>query len=341
MSKSYHFVKMPLMIVIYLLGLPLSTLGQFSVVSTIPADGATNVDTAITFQITFNAPLDTSARFDYPSGFFLSAAIHPDTLVGEPDSITLSPDLKTVYVHNPHLWPDTRYLLLIANAVSSTGDSLSIPYLVTFTTGSSLPTATVSGTVSYPGTDVTGTAVILFNAPLFAEEEVEADHATIVQTSAGNYTINYVSPGTYWPVAVKDFIITADGGLEPKVGGGLGFYDMDTNGVPDSIVISEGQQMSGIDISLFSLTPVTARHNYPTVADSAQNWASDAVLVQLGTPDISPAGEAMIWMYAFYSPTVAAYRAWVSMGTLVMPMELEEPPEATTALPANWLDSDV
>jgi len=216
-----------------------------------------------------------------------------------------------------------------------------MPYLPTFTTGSSLPSATVAGTVAFLGADVTGTAVLLFNAPLFGEEEAETESATIVQTVTGNYTINYVPPGTYWPVAVKDFYITASGELEPNVGGGVGFYDPDVNGMPDSIVVSAGQQVTGIDILLFSLAPVTARHNYPITADSAQSWATDAMLVQLGTQDISLAGEAMLWMYAFYSPTLAAYRAWVTMGTLVMPMEMDELPEDATALPADWSDSDV
>ena len=45
------------------LGITSPVPAQFSVLSTIPADGATNVDTSITFQINFSAPVDTSARF--------------------------------------------------------------------------------------------------------------------------------------------------------------------------------------------------------------------------------------------------------------------------------------
>jgi len=327
--------------IIFIIGFPHAILSQLSVIATIPADGAINIEPTVTFKITFNAPLDTSVRFDYPQNFFLSLAIQPDTLMGAPDSITLSPDLKTVYVHNLHLWSDTKYLLFIDNAVSATHDSLSLPYLATFTTGASLPTATVSGKVSSSGADATGTAVMLLNAPLFSEQEAEVENATIIPTSAGNYTIKYVSSGTYWPVAVKDYRIDAAGDLEPNVGGSMGFYDPDVNGLPDSIVISEGQQMSGINMAMFSLAPVTARQNYATVEVSARSWASDATLVQLGAQEISPSGKAMGWMYAFYSPTLAAYRTWVAMGALVMPMEMEELPETTTALPTNWLDSDV
>lgn len=326
---------------IFIFGFPLATMGQFAVISTIPADGATNVDTASTFQITFSAPLDTSVRFDYPTEFYLNLVLHPDSLVGKSDSITLSPDLTTVYVHNLHLTSDTRYLFLIANAVSATQDSLSMPYLATFTTGGSLPTAAVSGTVSFPGIDVTGTAVVLFDAPLFTEEEAEAENAAIVQTSLGDYTINYVSPGTYWPVAINDYRIDAAGGLEPNVGGNIGFYDPDADGMPDSIIVSGGQQVSGIDISLFSLASVTARHHYPAVETSAQSWASDAALIMLASWEISPSGEASNWMYAFYSPTLATCQAWLTMGALVIPLAMDEPPEIDIALPPNWLDSDI
>ena len=346
MSKQKQFVRMGFLAtlgLIFLFGFPLAANGQFTVVSTIPTDGATNVDTASTFQITFSAPLDTSVRFDYPPGLYLNLVLHPDSLAGEPDSVTLSPDLRTVYVHNPHLTPDTRYMFLIANAVSATQDSLSMPYLVTFTTGSSLPTATVLGTVSFPGIDVTSTAVVLFNAPLFTEEDVEAENATIVQTSMGDYTINYVPSGIYWPVAVYDYRIDAAGGLQPNVGGGMGLYDPNADGIPDSIIVSEGQQVSGIDISLFSLAlvPVTARHHYPAVETSAQNWASDASLVMLASWEISPSGEASSWMYAYYSPALAAYQAWLTTGALVIPFEMDEPPDSNIALPTNWLDSDI
>ena len=74
--------------------------GQFSVVSTSPSHGSVNVDTSVTLSITFNSAIDTTVRFPFPGDFFMNLFFDPDTLVNEPDSITLSPDLQTVYFHN-------------------------------------------------------------------------------------------------------------------------------------------------------------------------------------------------------------------------------------------------
>ncbi len=313
---------------------------QFTVVSTIPADGATQVDPSGTLEINFSAPLDTSARFDYPGQFYLHLLLYPDSLMGEPDWVAISADLKTVSVHNLHLYPNTKYFLLIVDAVSTGNDSLTTPYLATFTTGNSLPTATISGQVIFPQGDPQGTLVALLTHSPFSEEEGDTESGAIVQSPSGDFAIQYTDPGTYWPVALKDFTITAGGDVEPVDGGAIGFYDPNGDGEPDSIVVSTGEQVSGINIELFTLSSFTARHNYPAVLDSAQNWAADAVLVQLGTNEISATGQALIWMYAFHSPGLQTARGWMTFGEMMMPFDLTEPPRDVTPLPENWLDSD-
>ena len=180
---------------------------------------------------------------------------------------------------------------------------------------------------------------LLTHSP-FSEQDAETGSGAIVQTPSGDFTIKYTEAGTYWPVALKDFTITAGGDVEPAEGGAIGFYDPNEDGEPDSIMVSTGEQVAGIDIELFSLLSVTARHNYPAVLDSAQNWAADAVLVQLGTNEISASGQSLNWMYAFFSPGAQITRGWLSFSEIIMPLEMTEPPMDTTTLPENWLDSD-
>ena len=312
--------------------------GQFTVVSTSPADGATAVDTAATFEITFSAALDTSARFEWPGQFFLGILIHPDTLTGDPDSITVSPDLRTVRVHNIHLWANTRYVFAIVGARSLGGASLDMPAVITITTGSALPTGKVSGTISFPGNDPTATMVALFRN-LFSDENPEA--MAVVPSSAGTYTVNYVPAGTYWPVALKD--VNKSGSFDPDTDiDAVGVYDPNGDGFLDSVVVLEGGSLSGINITLTTLAGLTARQRYPTLQTASQNWSADARLVALGADGISVAGKAGFWMYSFYSPSRAEYASYLASSSFLafFPAQDEDMPD-TTALPEDWIDSDV
>lgn len=313
--------------------------GQFSVVSTSPAHGAAGVDTSATFSITFNSPIDTSAHFPFPEGFFVNLFLYPDTLIGEPDSIALSPDFKTVYVYNPHFYPNTDYFFVISDAVSQAEDSLALPYSLLFTTGSSLPTATVSGTVTYPGNDPTATLVALLDGYPFGEGG-ESVNGTVIATSGGAYSIDYVAPGTYWPVAAKNFFVNSGGSIEPQAGGAIGFYDADGDYTPDSIVVTAGAPVSGIDFSLATIFAQTARNHYPLIESLAQAWAADAMLIWVGSGVIEPDGNSSSWQYGFYSPALMQHRGWLALGNMVVAVSISASPADTQAVPQNWLNSD-
>ena len=315
--------------------------GQFFVQSTSPAQGATSVAPAATIAMTFNSAIDTSARFPFPRDFFINIFLFPDSLIGEPDSITVSPDLHTVYVHNLHLSLNTTYMIIIVNAVSQTGDSLEKPYSVLFSTGNSIPTNTVSGTISYPGNDPAGTMVILFDKIPFGEENSYSLNGAVVPTSAGTYTVSLVEPGTYWPVAAQNLIVNQYGEIDIQPGSTLGFYDINGDGAPDSIEVTGGASISGIDITLFDVYPQTARDPYPNIETLAQSWAFDAQLVQLAGDAIKPDGTVLSWQYAFYSPSLMDYRSWVIIGDLIVMMEVDTAATDTVALPTNWVNSDI
>jgi hypothetical protein len=307
---------------------------QFAVVSTAPTNGATNVDTAATFLITFNAPLDTSARFAWPPDFYLGLWMVPEP--GEPDSITLSPDLRTVRIHNLHLCPDTRYFLAVLGARSATGAALQLPVVVTFTTGSTLPTATVSGTIALPGGDPSGTVVALFS-DLFSGD---AQAMAVVPTSNGACTVQNVPSGRYWPVAHKDVDHSGDFDPNPAVDL-LAVYDPNGDGVVDSLVVGEGANVTGVDMTLSAVTPLTARQRYDAAAALVGEWSADAHLVWVAAADLSPSGTSPLWLYLFFSRQEQKLHGIMASSFFLAPFSWEEEAPDITALPENWVDSDV
>lgn len=316
--------------------------GQFLVVSTSPTHGTTGVDTAATFSITFNSAIDTTARFPYPGDLFISLYFEPDSLVSEPDSFSFSPDLQTVYFHNLHLSDFTVYRFIINDAVSQSGDSLEIPYNFTFTTNSIMPyTASVSGTINYPGGDPEGAVVILFDAnPFETEEDGEVLNWTVVPSTSGIYTIDYVDSSFYWPFVIKDFFIDNSGEIELKHGGALGFLDNNGDNRPDSIYVNVGATFTGQNMTLADIYYQTARDPVPDLLTLAQAWSADAYLIQLGGDNFTANGNSLFWQYAFYSPALMQHKVWFSVGDLTTLVKPDSLGTDTSALPQNWLNSD-
>lgn len=312
---------------------------QFTVVSSLPANGTTGVDTATTLSITFSDPIDTTAHFPFPGEFFLNLFFYPDSLIGSPDSITMSPDLKTVYIHNLHLTGNTQYWFVVINAVNQSGDSLDMPASLVFSTGTSLPTGQVSGTVSYPGNTPAGVMVGLFDSNPFGEAESEPVVGVVVPAPDGNYSIDYVPDGTYWVIGIKNFYTDRWGEIEIKDGTGLGFYDSNNDRIADSIIVAAGSQTSGIDLSLANAFYQKARDSYSTVETMAQSWTADAMFVGAGS-DLNETGEGLFWQYLFYSPSLTESRSWMVAGNFMASSLSGAEPGDTTALPVNWLNSD-
>jgi len=313
--------------------------GQFSLVSSYPTHGSINVDTSATFSITFNAPIDTSTRFPFPEDLFINLFIYPKELIGEPDSITFSPDMQTVYFHNLHLADNVQYLFVLVDAVSESGDSLDQPYTMVFSTATGLHTASVSGTITYPGNDPSGTWVVLLEEYPFSEDSTGIVNGIVVPPSINFYNIDYVWPGYYWPVAIKNFHIDEDGNPIFEHGSAVGLYDPDGDHIIDSIEVTTGAQITNIDLSLHTVIYQTARDPFPAVQTAALGWASDAFFAGL-IAEVEPDGNGFLWQYLFYSPSLDKHTGWIAAGDLVVRGEPGDVSDDTLGVPANWLDSD-
>jgi hypothetical protein len=334
MTKTFWLIFVSVLI------LNASGFSQLSLVSSSPAHGDINVDTTATFTLTFSEPLDTSVRFENPGDFFLNLYLHPDSLYGDPDSITLSTDLKTVYVYNLHLAADVIYLFTIVDAVSMNGDSLDQPYSMTFTTASGLPTADVSGTLSYPNNDPAGTWVVLLDDYPFRQKGGGLVNGIVIPPSINFYTIDYVYSSWYWVAALKNFHIDDEGNPLIEAGTGVGFHDADNDYVIDSIEVTTDSHISGIDFTLHTAVLQTARDPLALVEGAVQTWSGDAFLAGLAA-EVNPDGNSTTWQYLFYSPALNEHTAWVNVGDLVLRGLPEDTEGDTIAVPPNWMDSDL
>ena len=333
MRNIYCFIKS--FFVVFFMCLPLvnPALGQLTLESSLPVDGATTVSSPVTFQFTFNSALDTTARFHEPDGFFLNVEFFPEDSLGDPQDITLSPDLRTVTVSGLEFPPDTRLTLLLSGAKNISGDFLDRPYVINFTTGSTLPTGSVSGEVTFPGNTASGAVVVLFGEDSFDDEPL------FVGVANSPYTINFVADGTYTVFSVKD--TNEDGEIDPSGGDAIGVYDANGDGQPDVIQVSGGNTVSGIDITLTEPSPETARSRLTDIETAAQSWSSDAGLVAVHSEYISTSGQSFGWSYLFYSPLFNQFQEFFTFGDMVMSEAFDDMFEPdSTALPDVWVDSD-
>jgi hypothetical protein len=294
--------------------------GQLRVVSMLPADGATAVDTAATLEIIFSAPLDTAARFVRPKDFFLGLLFNPETPIDEVDSITISQDLRSVSLHNLHLQARTRHTFTVFAARSITGESLQQPATVTITTADELPTASLSGRIDSPGGDATGTLVLMYHVPFGGLPE----GVGVVSSPDGGYQINHIPGGTYWPVAIND--VNKNGSFDPEIDiDVVGVYDLGRDGFPDSLVVTPGRAFTGIDVNLFLHRGITVHQRIKEAQAMSKRWAVDARLVKAVTPMLANASVSGHWIYLFHSPARAGYFGVIATSAFIWhaPMECD------------------
>ncbi|MGM0586920.1 MAG: Ig-like domain-containing protein [Bacteroidota bacterium] len=206
------------------------------------------------------------------------------------------------------------------------------------------------------------TLVILADENLLNEEEdapePEIKAAAVADPSTGEYTMNFIRDGDYWPFTISfDF-----SDLEYPVR--LGFYDADGDNKPDPLSVS-GADQTGIDMVLYSFEPFTASQGITTAKNAVTEIESDARLLAMASFEellygdmafkakdafsTSPAsGKSQFWQYFFYAPTADQV-----LGAQLSPLGIASidtlPPEdvpqnvdfnEVASIPDTFLDSD-
>ncbi|MEZ4697511.1 MAG: T9SS type A sorting domain-containing protein [Rhodothermales bacterium] len=245
-------VRLRLILTLTLSALILNSAGaqDFVVVASSPADGDSAVALATTVSLEFSQPLDTTARYstDWPLEFY---AMNPTDSLAV-DSVYFSSDLRTAYFDVTHT-ANTDFVWLLTGARNDAGAELCGPFVLNYSTSADLSELTVTGTTQTLVTTKTSfcsgrpyEAALLLDAP--RESGGMILRAALSNPASGDYQIENVRSGTYWPAMIMDF--NGNGIIEPVkdyLRPEFAAYDVDFDEGPDSIEVSNS---SVVDVHL-------------------------------------------------------------------------------------------
>ena len=286
--------------------------------STVPADGATNVPLDAILQINFSEAIDPSS---IEQGNILMTPEPGEgvtTWTNGGKTMNFDPD-------DPLLANTVYNLVALQGAVRDlAGNGLAEPYSLTFTTGSSFPSGQFSGTISGDQTSTQAAdpegvmvAASLVNLYQYMDEGPPPLGGSTSANHNGNYLIRYLGDGTYYPFAILDS--NGDGEIDPDCGDAMGFYGVDFSTMPlpedaDSVVISGGNSVSGVDFAIYDPIAISGQVSYggSLFAGTLQNYTcfiglfDAATFDTLGTPqspvlydETNLAYESDFWFHEF------------------------------------------
>ena len=228
-----------------------------TVVSSVPANNATNVSVNANLSITFSEAINQVT---------FRAQLSPD--VGE-GTATWSNGGKTV-TFDPvaPLATNRQYTLTIlpGDMADLAGNKNVQLVNIVFSTGSTLASGGFSGTIAGdPGTgaaDPTGAIVAAADAQVFATDDFNILGNDVV---AGNdtYNIRHLPDDVYYPLAIKN--TNGDNELDPSTGDAIGLYGVDIrmgDMDPDSVTVSGGNQVPGVNFPLYDISAIAGTVSY-------------------------------------------------------------------------------
>ena len=314
---------------------------QMTVISSTPANGAVNVPLTTTVSFTFSEALDTSRHLD-EDGFCVYFLCHDpvDSLQG--GSITFSPDLHTMNVDVIQT-PNTDFAWLATAAFAVNGDTLSMPFPLSYSTAADHGSYHVSGTIHLGGgAPPPGSILGLLTRNPFGEGHADVRAGTVITDPAGTYLVNYVRPGTYYPICARDG--NHDGNMDGDADL-TGVYDPGHTGQPQPITVTNAD-LTGIDITLVQMSQwVTARTWLDSAVAIMGRISSDyhLVIVQSSSDTVALDGTSRSWRYGFYS---ANLQRGMSVDMSARSADIDSVPEDNQFppdildLPLDFLNSD-
>jgi hypothetical protein len=239
---------------------------KFVVVTSSPADGAVAVPMSTTICFYFSSPLDTSRHFPHSWNLPISLSIEPRNSTAG-DSVFYYSNFRTMCIQvTHHLVGD--YVWRIDCASDNTGQSLSQPYVINYTTIASHGNYTVSGRIVVGSGNAVNALVALLKYNLAVVDTGYWLNGSVVLDTSGNYVFKYVRDGVYWPVYVKDSNSDCDLNFPPDQ---FGFYDPNHDYYPDSIVVS-GSSIYQIDMTPWTTGVEDQRNTLPYSFSLQQNY---------------------------------------------------------------------
>ena len=237
-----------------------------TVVSTTPADGATNVPVDMVLQIEFSEPIDPNSMEN--GGIMMTPEPGEGTVTWTDGGSTLN------FEPFDPLLDDTAYTLIIVEGAvrDLAGNPLSGNYSMSFTTGASLPTGGYSGTIagdphSTAASNPEGAMSIAFLVNMIGYEGEGPPPIGGVDdvASDGTYSIENLEDGTYWPGVMMD--TDGNGEINPDYGDAIGLYGVDFTTLegepePDPVIIAGGATVEDVDFGIYDPIAIWGRVEY-------------------------------------------------------------------------------
>jgi hypothetical protein len=220
-----------------------------TLVSTAPVNGATNVPLDGALTLRFSEAIDPlSLEVEEGPGIVLNPEVRGT------DNISVDRTTLTFEPYEP-LATNTSYTLVVPEGAvrDLAGNPLSGSTTVQFTTGTTFPTGSMSGTVAGdPGTQAANPAgaivVATTNTPFSDTDDDLRINGAVTVGPTGAYSIMRLPDSWYFPFAIMDS--NGDGFLEPDRGDAIGAYGVDIlhqDFEVDSVEISGGNSLTGVD----------------------------------------------------------------------------------------------
>ena len=225
-----------------------------TLVSTVPADGAVDVSTGTVFILTFSERINPAS--------LENVLVTPTPSEGTEE--WSSDGLTVTFTPDEPLLEDTQYFLMLpeGSIQDLSGNLNTENYTVGFTTGSSLESGRIEGTLSGDlysagAGDPTGAAVIATTSELFGDGELDIFG---IAFAGGNdaYSVPHLPDTTYYPFAILDS--NNDGILDPETGDAFGAYGLDIRAMDftqTEVAVDAGGIVGDVDFPLYDAEAIS------------------------------------------------------------------------------------
>lgn len=248
------------------------TISPLKIVSSTPQNLAVNVDTNTTLSLTFSEALATYEG--YEDDFVLSVEITPRPL--QEGKLTISADKKTISL--PVVLAKNKvYKTTVYYAKSEQGNFLVEPVTFIFSTGASLPTGSISGTINVPQ-EIKGRTIFvgLLNESGIMLNLTKVDENGIYQISSAENGSYYVIASTVdlgeeeydsYDEIVYGISAIAVPVLEKKTYVAYYGWNGTAEDTPDLVTVANGGSVTGINMTLTSKTVMKLLSHSPKNGD--------------------------------------------------------------------------
>jgi hypothetical protein len=232
-----------------------------TLVSTTPADGATNVPVTTNLRLQFSEAIDRYG-LEY---IVITPEIGDGVDSWSPDgsTITFDPDVD--------LADNTQYVMVIGQGsiTDLAGNPMEESIIIRFTTAASLESGRISGQLAGdPGTAAANPAdaVVVISSIFIFDYQGEGPppiEGAAIAGTGGVYSVTNLIDGTFWPFAMKE--TNDDGYLEFESGDAIGAYGLDIASgdyTPTSVTISGGSQVGDVDFPLIDPSAISGQVSY-------------------------------------------------------------------------------